>query len=157
MISLIVAHDEHFCIGKNGWMPWDLKEDLQHFKALTLNHKIVMGRKTFAGLKKALPHRYTYVLTKDASFQVVDENAEVVTQLEKLMDTYKNSSEVLYICGGAQVYQLALPMVDEMWISLVDGKYEGDTFFPEYSCDEWLVVTKERRKGFTIIHYRKKG
>lgn len=157
MISLIVAHDEGLCIGKEGWMPWDLKEDLQHFKALTLNHNIVMGRKTFSGLKKALPRRYTYVLSKDETYRVSDENAEVVSDLAELMENYKNSEEVLYICGGAQVYQLALPMVDEMWISLVDGNYEGDTFFPEYQLAEWLVVSKERKEGFTIIHYRKRG
>ena len=155
MISLIVAHDESRCIGKEDWMPWNLPEDLKHFKALTLNKKILMGRKTFEGIKKPLPNRFTYVLTRHVQDYGYD-NVAIVNNVKTLMEEYAKSEDILYVCGGAQIYDTCLPYVKEMWISLVDGVHEGDTFFPEYDLDEWIVVSKERKVGFTIIHYKRR-
>lgn len=155
MISLIVAHDENRCIGKDGWMPWDLKEDLKQFRTRTLNQHIVMGRTTFEALKKPLPKRYTYVITHQA-LRYDFENVEVINDFNALMKAYQSKAEPLIICGGAKIYQTALPYVDEMWISLVEGTHEGDTYFPNYDVNEFIVVSKEQFDGFLLIHYRRK-
>lgn len=157
MISLVVAHGDNFVIGKDGWMPWHLPEDLKTFKKITLNHDIVMGRTTFEVMKKPLPKRHTYVITTNKNYQYDHEDVTICHDFDKLIDTYKDSENTLYICGGAKIYTHALPYVDEMWISLVDEHFEGDTFFPDYSNENFVVQTKEKKNGFTLIHYVRKG
>lgn len=156
MLSLVVAHGDNLVIGKDGWMPWNLPEDLKTFKKITLNHKIVMGRTTFETMKKPLPKRYTYVITNNKEYTYDHENVCVVNDFDALLEEYKNSDEVLYICGGAKVYEYALPYVDEMWISLVDEHYEGDTFFPSYNTEDFIVKTMQKKDGFLLIHYIRK-
>lgn len=156
MISLIVAHDRNYLIGKDGWMPWHLPQDLKHFKEKTIGKKIVMGRKTFEALKKPLEKRMTYVLTHDVSLRYSYENVKVVHDLKKLCEEYTSTEEELVICGGAQIYEAAMPYVDEMWISLVDGNYSGDTYFPAYDLADWQVLSSESNEGFVCIHYQKK-
>lgn len=155
MISLIVAMDKHRLIGKAGWMPWNLKEDLQHFKQVTLNHKIVMGRTTFEGLGKPLANRTTYVLTRNEKHYDF-ENVEVIHDLDALCRHYQQSDEQLIICGGAQIYERALPYVTEMWISLVEGDYEGDTYFPVYDPSDFESLECIEKNGFTIHHLKRK-
>lgn len=156
MISLVVAHDEALAIGKDGWMPWNLPEDLKHFRKTTLHHAIVMGRTTFDAMKKPLPNRHTYVLTTQKDYVFSHDDVTIVHDFEALMKQYQNSEEVLYVCGGAKIYTQALPYVDEMWISLVDGKHDADTFFPTYHPDDFIVKTKESKEGFTILQYLRK-
>lgn len=156
MISLVVAHGDNRVIGKDGWMPWNLPEDLKHFKKTTLNQDIVMGRTTFEVMKKPLPKRHTYVITRDKNYTYDHENVTICNDLIALINKYNKEGKDLYICGGAQIYTLALPYVDEMWISLVDEHYEGDTFFPDYSNENFIVKTKEKYNGFTLIHYIRK-
>lgn len=156
MISLVVAHDPNIAIGKNGWMPWCLPEDLKHFRAVTLHHHIVMGRTTFDAMKKPLPKRHTYVVTRNENYHFDHEDVSIVHDLEDLLKTYKHSEETLIICGGAKIYTQALPFVDEMWISLVDQSYEADTWFPSYDPEDFIIESKERKEGFTIVHYIKK-
>ena len=158
MISLVVAHGDNYVIGKNGWMPWNLPDDLKCFKKITLDHKIVMGRTTFEGMKKPLPRRHTFVITKDKNYKYEHDNVTVIHDFESLLKEYKDKDEILYICGGAQIYKFALDYVDEMWISLVDEHYDGDTFFPSYDKNQFIIKTMEKKKGFILIHYiRKKG
>lgn len=156
MISLVVAHDEALAIGNENWMPWNLPEDLKHFKKTTLHGTIVMGRTTFEAMKKPLPNRFTYVVTRDKAYQYEHENVRVVHDLNKLLEEYKQREETLFVCGGAMIYTQALPYVDEMWISLVDGTHPADTYFPSYEKENFIVKTKESKTGFTIIHYIKK-
>lgn len=156
MISLVVAHGDNLVIGKDGWMPWHLPEDLKTFKKITLNQKIVMGRTTFDGMKKPLPKRFTYVVTNNKEYSYEHENVCVIHDFDALLNEYKEKEEVLYICGGAKIYEYALPYVDEMWISLVDEHYEGDTFFPSYDKNDFMIKTMEKKDGFLLIHYLKK-
>ncbi len=156
MISLIVAHDEKRGIGYEGWMPWNLPEDLQCFKRLTLHHKIVMGRTTFTSLKKPLPDRFTYVVTNNRQYNVQHPDVCVIHDFHDLLKEYQKKEEVLMICGGASIYEQALPYVDEMWVSLVDGIYDADTYFPFYDVDAFNVESKDRKDGFTLIHYIRK-
>lgn len=156
MISLVVAMGKNRVIGKDGWMPWSLPEDLKFFRSLTLHQHIVMGRTTFETMKKPLPDRFTYVTTRQSDYNLDFENVEVCHDFDLLLKRYKEGSLTLYVCGGAKVYEHALPYVDEMWISLVDDHYEGDTYFPEWDKDAFEVISKEQKTGFTIYHYKRK-
>lgn len=156
MISLIVAHDESFAIGNDGWMPWDLPEDLKHFKKVTLNHDILMGRTTFEAMKKPLPKRHTYVATTNPNYRYEHEAVSIVYDLPQFLKAWKDKEEVLYVCGGAKIYAECLPYVDEMWISLVEGSHEADTHFPTYDPHDFIILSKETKEGFTILHYRKR-
>ncbi|OCN03727.1 hypothetical protein A4S06_05035 [Erysipelotrichaceae bacterium MTC7] len=156
MVSLVVAMGDNRVIGKDGWMPWNLPEDLKVFRKITIDQNIVMGRTTFEGMKKPLPRRHTYVVTRNEDYSYNHDDVTIVNDLAGLLTSYKDRKDVLYVTGGAQIYTEALPYVDEMWISLVDEHYNGDTFFPEFNPDDFIVVTKEKKEGFTLIHYRKK-
>lgn len=156
MIALIVAHDEHYAIGKDGWMPWNLPEDLKHFKKITLDHDILMGRTTFEAMKKPLPERHTYVATTNPQYSFDHEDVSIVHDLPAFLQAWQEKEETLYICGGAHIYAQCLPYASELWISLVEGSHEADTFFPHYDVTDYQVITKEAKPGFTIIHYRRK-
>ena len=156
MISLVVAHGDNLVIGKDGWMPWNLPEDLKTFRKITIHHPIVMGRTTFDAMKKPLPKRHTYVVTNNKDYRFDHQDVTIINDFDALLNEYKNKDEVLYICGGAKIYSYALPYVDEMWISLVDEHYEGDTYFPEYDKDDFIIETMQKKDGFTLIHYRRK-
>lgn len=156
MISLVVAHDEQRVIGHDGWMPWDLPEDLNHFKKVTLHHAILMGRTTFEAMKQPLPKRHTYVATTNPSYVYEHERVDIVHDLSSFLMEWKQKEEVLYVCGGAKIYEVCLPYVDEMWISLVDGTHDADTYFPSYDETDFIVMSKEAKEGFIIIHYKRK-
>lgn len=155
MISLIVAHSNNYCIGKDGWMPWNIPEDLKHFKEKTLNHKILMGRTTFEAMKKPLPNRFSYVLTNNKDYNYEHENVKVIHDINQIKEEFMNSEDTLIICGGAKIYEQFIDVVDEMWISLIDGNYEGDTFFPSNYEGDFNIISEEKKEGFTIIHYKK--
>jgi len=122
-------------IGKNGKMPWKIPEDLIRFKTLTMGHPILMGKKTWFSLRKPLPGRENIVLTSDVSFQ--PQGATAVHSLEEAL-TIIGSRET-YIIGGASVFKQFLPLADKMLITLIHSKFEGDTYFPVFSEEEWLL------------------
>lgn len=156
MISLIVAHDEERVIGHDGWMPWNLPEDLKHFKRVTLNHDILMGRTTFEAMKQPLPKRHTHVASTNPSYHYEHERVSIVRDLPAFLTEWKEKEETLYVCGGAKIYEACLPYVDEMWISLVEGTHKADTYFPYYDPSEFTIISKEAKEGFVIIHYKRK-
>ena len=149
MISLIVAFDKNRLIGKNDWMPWNNKEDLKHFRNYTMNKDLLVGRKTFEGFPKPLPNRYHYVLTRQ-EMDYNHEQVEVIHNIDELVKKYKNSEKELVVIGGSQIYKTALPYVDKMVISLMEGDYEGDTYFPEFDENDFTVENKEKKEGFTV-------
>ena len=155
MISCVVACAKDYCIGKDCWMPWNLPEDLKHFRRKTLHKKLVMGRKTFEALPQPLKNRTTYVLTRQIK-EYNAENVEVIHDLSAFLKKMKEEKEDVVICGGATVYEQALPFIEEFWISWVDGEYEGDTYFPTLNFNDLLLVSLQQKDGFIIAHYRKK-
>lgn len=130
---MIVAHDPNFVIGKDGWMPWNIPEDLALFKQTTLNHAILFGRKTFEGINRVLPNRFTYILTKNQDFTFDHANVEVIHDIKALIEKYKDSEKILFICGGAEIYKLCLPFVSTIYASVVKKEYEGDTYLVDYT------------------------
>ncbi len=130
MIKMIVATSTNNAIGVNNTLPWHIKADLQYFKAKTLNHTILMGRKTFESIGRPLPNRTNIVLTQDKTF--APEGVIVIHSLEEAISLFPQHPD-LFIIGGGQIYEALLPFVDKLYVTLVDTILpDADTYFPEY-------------------------
>ncbi len=147
MISLIVAVDMNGCIGLNGKMPWHIKEELKHFKDYTWGKKVLIGRTTFQGLNKPLENRYHYLLT---THDIQIENGEIVTNLDHLINKYKDNEEELVVIGGAQVYKSVLDCVDKMIISVIQDEYKGDTYFPSFDVNKFKLESINTHEKFIV-------
>src|SRR5690606_24921973 len=129
-ISIIVAKAQNNVIGKDNQLVWKLSGDLQHFKKTTLGHHVIMGRKTFESMGKPLPGRTSIVITRNPGYQVPTPHHVVHSLEEALEITQQKGLEQVFILGGAEIFKLALPLTDEMIITLVYDSHEGDTFVP---------------------------
>lgn len=130
MINMIVAASTNNGIGIHNTLPWHISEDLQYFKKMTSSHAILMGRKTYDSIGRPLPNRTNIVLTKDLNF--APEGVTVIHTVEEALSLFPHYPEV-FIIGGGQIYNLLLPFVDNLYITLVQTEIDADTFFPEYS------------------------
>lgn len=155
MINIIVATDEDLLIGKkdsrNG-MPWNVPEDLQHFKATTLNKTILMGLTTYQAIGRPLPNRKTIVVSFEP-FE--DERVEVRSSLEEVIEEYRSSGEDLFISGGASIYKQCLPIADQLLISRIPGKHEGETYFPNFDEYGYKLVAQKLFETFTLETYKR--
>jgi dihydrofolate reductase len=148
----IVGMTPERVIGKDGGLPWHLPEDLKLFKRHTTGHPIVMGRKTWDSIGLPLPNRQSIVLTRDTDWSA--EGAEVIHSPEDLQSIQLIEPEV-FIIGGAQVYELFMPQLDEILISHVYESYEGDTCFPSFEADFPNVTVEEKYETFELRRYRR--
>ncbi|MEE9342130.1 MAG: type 3 dihydrofolate reductase [Gammaproteobacteria bacterium] len=139
-ISLIVAMAENRAIGKDNQLPWRLSADLKNFKKLTTGKPVIMGRKTFESIGKALPDRLNIVLTRDSHFSA--ENCTVVHSLEAALTAASGAEEVM-IMGGAQLYEQTLHQIDKIYLTLVHAQIDGDAFFPKLNSADWLEISRE--------------
>lgn len=162
MISIIVAIAQNGAIGYKGDLIYHLSADLRRFKELTTGNTVIMGRKTYESLPKgALPNRRNIVLTRQQG--VSYPGTEVYSSLDEALSKCARDEKV-YIMGGAQVYTQALPMADELEITLVnDTPTLADTFFPEFGSDEsWHLINREDHSPdeknpypYTFLTYRR--
>ncbi len=157
MIKLIVAYDKNRLIGIGDQLVWNIKEDLEHFKKETLNKTILFGDVTFKGIGRPLPNRKTIVLTLDTTYVYEHENVEVCYDLNDIINRYHNKEEEIIIAGGATIYKLFLPYVDEIILSEVKGDFEGDVYFPEWNQEEFNLVETDDREEFTIKRFKRKA
>lgn len=131
-ISIICAMSENRAIGKDNKLLWHIPEDLKFFREKTLNHPIIMGRKTFESIGKALPKRTNIVITRDAEYQA--DGVSVVGSLEEALSfAKKEETEEIFIIGGGQIYKEAMEYADTLYLTIIKGNFDADTFFPEYS------------------------
>lgn len=142
MLSIIVATANNNVIGKENKLIWHLPNDLKYFKTLTTGKTIIMGRKTFESLPMILPNRKHVVLTRDKNYKVDDERVKIIYSVEEL-NTFKNDNEEHFIIGGAEIYNLLMPISEKLYITKIDETFEGDAFFPQISEKEWTVVDKK--------------
>ena len=152
MFKIIVAHAPNRVIGNGIHIPWHIKEEFQHFKKTTLNHTIIMGSTTFLSIGKPLPNRRTIVINNNPSFDTMGQ--ELCTDLNEVINKYKDSEEVVFVCGGASIYRQMLPYVNEMIISVVKKEVEGDVFFPEYEND-FEVYEEVEHEEFVVKYMRR--
>jgi len=143
MLSIIVAVAENNVIGKDNKLIWHLPEDLKRFKQLTTGHTIIMGRKTFESLGRVLPNRKHIVLTKDTSFQIDNQNVEIVNDIKEL-DKYIKLEEECFVIGGAIVYAQLMPKVEKMYITKIHKKFDGDAYFPVIDEENWIILEKSK-------------
>lgn len=141
MVSLIVAMTENRVIGRDGDMPWRLSDDLRRFKRITMGHHIVMGRKTYESIGLPLPGRTSVVISRSANYDHPD--IRVARSLKEAFSIAKSDDEV-FITGGAQIFALALPRVERIYLTRIHCNLEGDTFFPEVDWTEWQLTEDER-------------
>lgn len=153
MFSIIVAYNQDNIIGKNNKLPWYIPDDLKRFKELTINKKIIMGRKTFESLPQVLPKRKHLVLTKNKNFSYLNENVEVMLDLKKFIDEYKNSKEEVFIIGGGEIYKLFLPYAKKLYITEVNFKINGDTTFPKFNISDWNLDFQSESLKYENIEY----
>jgi dihydrofolate reductase len=125
-LALVVAIGTGGVIGRNGSLPWHLSEDLKHFKAVTMGHAIVMGRKTYASIGRPLPGRRTIVVSRT---ERAIEGCEVAPTLTEAIALARTTDEEPCIVGGAQLYAEALPLATRIYLTEVHGPFEGDAFF----------------------------
>jgi len=140
-LSLIAAMSKNRVIGINNSLPWKISEDLKYFKKVTLNAPVIMGRKTFESIGRVLPKRRNIILTRQDDYSVL--GGEVFSSLDLALQTLKKQCDKeIFIIGGEQVYKQALPIADRIYLTLVDHEIEGDSFFPEFSLDQFQEVKR---------------
>ncbi|MGH8427338.1 MAG: type 3 dihydrofolate reductase [Gammaproteobacteria bacterium] len=141
-IALVVAAAENNVIGREGVMPWHLPADLAHFKRITMGKPIVMGRRTFETLGRALPGRRNIVVSLNAKFTAP--GIERAASMEMALTLAGDVEEVMVI-GGGLIYLLALPLAQRIYLTRVHTQIDGDTFFPNIDLGEWREVAREER------------
>ena len=133
MIKAIVAMAENRVIGNAGAIPWHLPEDFKFFKATTMGHAILMGRKTYASIGKLLPGRQNIVLSRTMPEESVPPGITLIRSLDELKEP--TDGRDLFVIGGEEIYRLLLPKILELYVTKVPRVIEGDTHFPEFdSC-----------------------
>ena len=159
-ISLVVAASTNNVIGVAGDLPWHLSDDLKRFKALTMGKPIVMGRKTFESIGRALPGRQNIVITRQQDF--VAEGCDVVTSIDAAIAITVDADEVMVI-GGGEIYRLFLPLAERIYLTRVNVEVEGDTLFPDLDPASWQELSREEHSAsesndhdFSILTYSRR-
>ncbi len=143
-VSVIAALARNRVIGIENRLPWRLPEDLAHFKALTLNHPILMGRKTFESLGRPLPGRTNIVITRNPDYR--PEGCLVADSIPAALALCEDADEVFFI-GGAELYAQAIPLADRLYLTEVDIEAAGDAWFPEYDAHAFREVSRTSHTG----------
>ena len=139
--SIVVAVARNGVIGRDNRLPWKLPKDLAYFKRVTMGHPVVMGRRTWQSIGKALPGRLNIVVTRNPSLEAP--GATVVASLDEAWKAAGDAAEVSVI-GGTSIFREALPIADRIHLTEVEADVEGDTFFPEFDRGEWVEQEVER-------------
>jgi dihydrofolate reductase len=157
IISLIAAMSKNRVIGINNTLPWHLPADLQHFNQLTLGHPIIMGRKTFESIGRALPGRTNLIISR--SKYPAPANCTVVGSIEAAIDSCKALDELFFI-GGAQIYEQAIQFADRLYLTEIDTEITGDAHFPEIDSAHWLETDRlhhqELPYAYDFVTYNRK-
>lgn len=153
-VSIITAVSNNNVIGKDNKLPWRLPADLAHFKEITSGHSVLMGRKTFESIGRPLPNRRNIVITRNRDFKA--DRIEVVHSIEEALEITKNEDEV-FVIGGEEIYKLALPFADKIYLTKVEAEVDGDAFFPNLGS-EWEEVSrienpKDENNEYPFVFY----
>ncbi|MBR4376794.1 MAG: dihydrofolate reductase [Spirochaetia bacterium] len=155
-INVIVAMTKDRVIGKDGTLPWHLSEDLKLFKAHTTGNIVIMGRKTFDSIGRPLPNRRNIVVSKSIREDEKVSGVEYFPDLDHALAAAQEGEGRIFIIGGASIYHQMIEKAGRLYISLVEGDYKGDTYFPEIKDDVWKVVKTEPHTGFALEVYERK-
>lgn len=142
-LSLIAAMASNRAIGIRNTLPWHLPEDLKRFKALTMGHHIVMGRKTYDSIGKPLPGRDTVIVTRNADYAVP--GCLAVNSLDAALTVSHGDDEVFFV-GGAELYRQALPIAHRIYLTEIQRVFDGDAFFPEFDKSHWIETARAKQR-----------
>jgi dihydrofolate reductase len=148
-VSIIVAMSENGVIGRGGELPWRLSNDLRRFKAITMGHTVIMGRRTWESIGRPLPGRRMIVVSRQDDYRVDHPDVEVTADLDEAIELAAANGELeAFVIGGAEMYQSALPIADRLYVTLVKAQVEGDTYFPVKSFDDfdwnsWVILNQD--------------
>ena len=158
-ITIIAAAASNHALGKDNKLIWHLSKDLQHFKTLTSGHAVIMGRKTFESMPRALPNRTNIVITRQSDYQA--EKITVTSSLSEALTIAKDDPRP-FIIGGGEIYKQSMNIADEIELTRVHADFEADTFFPEINSHQWKEVWREEHAAdekhayaFTFLRYKK--
>lgn len=165
IISLIAALSANRVIGENNDLPWRLPDDMKYFMKTTTGHHVIMGRKNYDSLPanfKPLPNRTNIIVTRQRHF--VAEGCKVVNSIEAGIEIAKsNNEQELFIIGGAQIYQQALPLADQLYLTEIKAEVNGDTYFPKIDKTEWQEASRvahaadeKHQFAFDFVIYKRK-
>lgn len=143
ILSIIVAAAENGVIGKDGHMPWRLPAEGAYFKKTTLGHPVITGRKNFEAMGRALPGRLNIIITRQKGYKAPDGCIVVHSLEEALQLPQAKSAEEVFVIGGAEIYNSAMPLADRLYLTRVHALVDGDTFF-KFSPNEWQKIWSEQ-------------
>lgn len=145
VLTLIAAVARNGTIGRDNTLPWRIPEDLQRFKALTLGHPVIMGRKTWDSLGRPLPGRLNMVISRDPAYLAT--GATTVTSLHQaIAQATAQAPKEIFIMGGAEIYQLALPLAQRLQLTEIEADVDGDAHFPPFDRTNWRETLREARQ-----------
>lgn len=156
-LSIIVAVANNHVIGQHNTLPWHLPEDLKRFKALTMGHHIIMGRKTYESLGRLLPGRTTVIVTRNQDYHV--DGAIVVNSLKQALEACKADAEV-FLIGGAELFEIGLKQADKIYLTEIHADFDGDAFLPAFDLSSWQETSREHHKAanglaFSYVSYER--
>jgi len=157
-ISIIAAMTPERLIGVKGKLPWNAPEDLKFFKRMTTGHAVLMGRKTFETLPGPLPNRRNLILSRTLPANPPTGTEWFTSLAVAAEEAFKAGETELFIAGGGEVYKLALPLCDRMYLTIVhlDKPATGDAWFPEWNQDEWELTDKKEVDNLEFLTYARK-
>lgn len=161
-IVIIAAAAENNALGKDNDLLWHLPDDFKRFKKLTTGHPMIMGRKTFESFPKPLPQRRHIVITRDRNYTIYHDQCTVVHSLDKAFEEVRDC-DLIFIIGGGEIYELAMPFANLMELTRVHADLDGDTYFPDFNEADWELLKKEyhptderHKYDFTYFTYRRR-
>ena len=147
IFTAVAAMSCNGVIGNKGQLPWHLSDDLKFFKKLTFGSPVIMGRKTYESIGRPLPGRKNIVISSNSNIQG---DIEIHQSIKQLIDVYKDSTESLFIIGGAQIYSALLNWTKEIYLTYIYKEYSGDTYFPQIDNDFKLDGIEFKTEEFEV-------
>ncbi len=154
MISFIWAQTNQGVIGNQQQLPWHIKAELNNFKKITLNHKIIMGRKTWNSINRPLPNRENIVISQNPNLKLPD-NVVLINDINQLITKYQNSKEEVFVIGGAMIFGLLVNYVNKLYVSFIKENFIGDVYMIKINYDLFNLLSTEEYSDFTLKIYKK--
>ena len=154
IIAVAAMTEKGRVIGKDNRLPWNIPDELQHFRKITLDGMVIMGRKTLDSIKRPMPKRHNIVVSSSMNPVL---GIQVCRSLEEAISEAKKIGKPIYVIGGRTIYQEALQkkMLDKMYLSFIKKEYEGDTLFPDWNPQEWELEKEEEHPEWTFKIFRR--
>lgn len=152
-LVLVAAVADNGVIGKDGGIPWHISEDLQHFRALTTGHTVVMGRTTYDGIGHPLPFRTNVVVTRNPDWRA--DGVFVAASVQDAVALAQEFEGDVMVMGGAQVYAAALPLATHQILTEVHQRPDGDTHYPVWDRDAWVETGRDERDGYAFVWWER--